>query len=131
MLAELFGTDESKQNYFLALWTIITKVFESLTYKKIHNSKSFFHGQRKARVSDQILTYLNFDTTEVNIFAIEAVLSQCPRGKDLPVALTFTTISSTEFRYSTIKYELLAILCTIIHVITYLITIDSLVGDLN
>lgn len=49
-------------------------------------------------------------TADASEYAIGAVLSQGPKGRDKPVCYASRTLSSTECKYSTIEKELLAII---------------------
>ncbi|GJQ71451.1 hypothetical protein Trydic_g11176 [Trypoxylus dichotomus] len=69
-------------------------------------------------VEDPISQYPDFSktfniTTDASNFAIGAVLSQGPIGKDLPVAYASRTLNPAECNYSIIEKELLAIVWTI------------------
>lgn len=86
---------------------------------------SSFNDLRNALTSDPILIYPNFDetfvlTTDASAFAIGAVLSQGPIGKDLPIAYASRTLCSAESKYSTIERELLAIVWSVKHFRPYL-----------
>ena len=59
-------------------------------------------------------------TTDASAFAIGAVLSQGPIGKDLPIAFASRTLCSAETKYSTIERELLAIVWAVKHFRPYL-----------
>lgn len=86
---------------------------------------SSFNDLRKALISDPILIYPNFEeifvlTTDASAFAIGAVLSQGPVGRDLPIAYASRTLCSAETKYSTIERELLAIVWSVKHFRPYL-----------
>ena len=76
--------------------------------------KNAFEELKKALVENPILIYPNFNeqfllTTDASAFAIGAILSQGPIGKDLPIAYASRTLCPAETKYSTIERELLAI----------------------
>ena len=84
-----------------------------------------FNDLKEALMSDPILIYPNFEepfvlTTDASAFAIGAVLSQGPIGKDLPIAYASRTLCSAETKYSTIERELLAIVWAVKHFRPYL-----------
>lgn len=86
---------------------------------------SAFNELKQALVSDPILTYPNFEetfvlTTDASAFAIGAVLSQGPIGKDLPIGYASRTLCNAETKYSTIERELLAIVWAVKHFRPYL-----------
>lgn len=86
---------------------------------------SSFDELKKALVSNPILIYPNFQepfllTTDASAFAIGAVLSQGPVGKDLPIAYASRTLCNAETKYSTIERELLAIVWAVKHFRPYL-----------
>lgn len=75
--------------------------------------------------SSQILQYPDFSqpfilTTDASQYAVGAVLSQGPVGKDRPIAFASRTLSKTEEAYSTIEKELLAIVWACKHFRPYL-----------
>lgn len=87
--------------------------------------KESFKNLKTALTSDPILIYPNFEepfllTTDASAFAIGAILSQGPVGKDLPIAYASRTLCSAETRYSTIERELLAIVWAVKHFRPYL-----------
>ena len=87
--------------------------------------KSSFKDLKEALVSNPILIYPNFEepfllTTDASAFAIGAILSQGPIGKDLPIAFASRTLCSAETKYSTIERELLAIVWAVKHFRPYL-----------
>ena len=87
--------------------------------------RNSFKELKQALISDPILTYPNFEepfllTTDASGFAIGAVLSQGPIGKDLPIAYASRTLCQAETRYSTIERELLAIVWAVKHFRPYL-----------
>lgn len=80
---------------------------------------------KKALTSTPILIYPNFDepfvlTTDASAFAIGAVLSQGPIGKDLPIGYASRTLCNAECKYSVIERELLAIVWAVKHFRPYL-----------
>lgn len=73
-----------------------------------------FNRCKNILTSSQILIYPEFDkpfilTTDASKYAIGAVLSQGPIGKDRPISFASRTLTKTEEKYSTIEKELLAI----------------------
>lgn len=84
-----------------------------------------FNDLKHALTSTPVLVYPNFNepfllTTDASGFAIGAVLSQGPIGKDLPIAYASRTLCQAESRYSTIERELLAIVWAVKHFRPYL-----------
>lgn len=85
--------------------------------EKLKHTKEFveaFENCKSILTSSHILQYPDFEnpfllTTDASNFAIGAVLSQGPVGKDKPIAFASRTLSKTEENYSTIEKELLAI----------------------
>lgn len=76
-------------------------------------------------ITEPILQYPRFDepfilTTDASLYAIGAVLSQGPIGKDLPIAYASRTLCSAETKYSVIERELLAIVWAVKHFRPYL-----------
>lgn len=76
-------------------------------------------------MNDPILQYPDFNkpfnvTTDASNFAIGAVLSQGPIGKDLPIAYASRTLNTAETHYSTIEKELLAIVYAVKYFRPYL-----------
>lgn len=74
---------------------------------------------------DPILIFLDFSkefilTTDASDYAIGAVLSQGPVGKDRPIAYASRTLNSTEENYSTLEKEFLAIVWAVKHFRPYL-----------
>ena len=73
-----------------------------------------FNKCKTLLTSSHVLQYPDFGkpfilTTDASNFAIGAVLSQGPIGKDRPVAFASRTLTKTEEKYSVIEKELLAI----------------------
>lgn len=73
-----------------------------------------FETCKNILMNDPILQHPDFSkqfnlTTDASNFAIGAVLSQGPIGKDLPIAYASRTLNPAELNYSTIEKELLAI----------------------
>ena len=84
-----------------------------------------FETFRKILTTSPILQYPNFEekfilTTDASNYAIGAVLSQGPIGKDLPIAYASRTLDKAEEKYSTIEKELLAIFWAVNHFRPYL-----------
>lgn len=85
--------------------------------QKITHTKEFVETFEKCRnilTTSNILQYPDFSkpfvlTTDASNYAIGAVLSQGPIGKDKPIGFASRTLSQTEENYSTIEKELLAI----------------------
>lgn len=74
---------------------------------------------------DPILIFPDFSkefilTTDASDYAIGAVLSQGPVGKDRPIAYASRTLNSTEENYSTLEKEFLAIVWAVKHFRPYL-----------
>lgn len=73
-----------------------------------------FNSCKILLTNDPILQYPNFEipfvlTTDASDYALGAVLSQGPIGRDLPVAYASRTLNEHEIHYSTTEKELLAI----------------------
>jgi len=104
----------------------LTKLLQKdVTFHFDEECVNSFNTLRKALTSNPILIYPNFDetfllTTDASSFAIGAVLSQGPVGKDLPIAYASRTLCSAETKYSTIERELLAIVWAVKHFRPYL-----------
>lgn len=85
--------------------------------EKIRHTKEFIEAFERCKsilTTSDILQYPDFSkpfvlTTDASNFAIGAVLSQGPIGKDKPIAFASRTLSKSEENYSTIEKELLAI----------------------
>ena len=85
--------------------------------EKIRHCDDFVMAFNKCKTlltSSHVLQYPDFSkpfvlTTDASNFAIGAVLSQGPIGKDRPVAFASRTLTKTEEKYSVIEKELLAI----------------------
>lgn len=74
---------------------------------------------------DPVLIYPDFSkefilTTDASNYAVGAVLSQGPVGKDRPIAYASRTLNKTEERYSTTEKEFLAIVWAVNHFRPYL-----------
>ncbi|XP_072384610.1 uncharacterized protein [Diabrotica undecimpunctata] len=115
---------------FIPNFAKISKPLTKLLQKDvpfIFNSdcKEAFNELKNILTSDPILIYPNFEepfllTTYASAFAIGAVLSQGPIGKDLPIAYASRTLCGAETKYSTIERELLAIVWAVKHFRPYL-----------
>ena len=84
--------------------------------KIVHNEEflSSFEQCKNLLINEPILQYPNFSkpfnlTTDASNYALGAILSQGPIGKDLPIAYASRTLNDTELNYSVIEKELLAI----------------------
>ena len=82
--------------------------------------KESFDKLRNILSSQPLLQYPDFIqpfviTTDASGYAIGAVLSQGPIGKDLPVAYASRTLNDAEKNYSTVGQELLAIVFAVKH----------------
>lgn len=83
----------------------------------IEHTKDFveaFQTCKEILTSSHVLQYPDFEktfnlTTDASDYALGAVLSQGPIGKDRPIAFASRTLSRSEENYSTIEKELLAI----------------------
>lgn len=95
---------------------------------KIEHTPEFvncFETCRKILMNDPILQHPDFSkpfnlTTDASNYAIGAVLSQGPVGKDLPVAYASRTLNPAEINYSTIEKELLSIVWAVKYFRPYL-----------
>lgn len=77
--------------------------------------KECFEKCKNLLSNDPILQYPDFTkpfivTTDASNYAIGAVLSQGPIGRDKPVAYASRTLSKSEIKYSTIEKEFLSII---------------------
>ena len=85
--------------------------------EKLDHSKQFIETFEKCKnilTTSDVLQYPDFSkpfvlTTDASNYAIGAVLSQGPIGRDKPVAFASRTLSVSEENYSVIEKELLAI----------------------
>lgn len=82
----------------------------------VHNQEfiNCFETCKKILTNDPILQHPDFSkpfvlTTDASNYAVGAILSQGPIGKDLPIAYASRTLNPAEINYSTIEKELLAI----------------------
>lgn len=98
------------------LTLLLRKKEEGNDKKLTHTEDSVeaFEKCKKILTDSDILQYPDFSkdfilTTDASNFAIGAVLSQGPIGKDKPIAYASRTLNRTEENYSTIEKELLAI----------------------
>ena len=87
--------------------------------------KVCFEKCKQLLTVDPVLIYPDFTkefilTTDASDYAIGAVLSQGPVGKDRPIAYASRTLSQTEERYSTTEKEFLAIVWAVKHFRPYL-----------
>lgn len=104
---------------FIKDFAKITKPLTSCLKRdaKIEHTPQFincFEHCKNLLSNEPLLQYPDFDqpfnlTTDASNFAIGAVLSQGPIGKDRPVAYASRTLSESEQNYSTIEKEMLAI----------------------
>lgn len=104
---------------FIKDFAKITKPFTKCLKKgeKIVHNNEFLEAFDRCKniLSNQpLLQYPDFDkpfllTTDASNFAIGAVLSQGPVGKDKPIAYASRTLNSAEQNYSTVEKELLSI----------------------
>lgn len=84
-----------------------------------------FEKCKQLLTMDPILIYPDFTkefvlTTDASDYAIGAVLSQGPIGKDRPIAYASRTLNSSEENYSTTEKEFLAIVWAVKHFRPYL-----------
>lgn len=84
-----------------------------------------FEKCKQLLTMDPILIYPDFTkefslTTDASDYAIGAVLSQGPAGKDRPIAYASRTLNNTEENYSTTEKEFLAIVWAVKHFRPYL-----------
>ena len=88
-------------------------------------TEACFQKCKQLLTLDPVLIYPDFTkefilTTDASDFAIGAVLSQGPVGKDRPIAYASRTLSKTEERYSATEKEFLAIVWAVNHFRPYL-----------
>ncbi|XP_050310841.1 uncharacterized protein LOC126746579 [Anthonomus grandis grandis] len=79
-------------------------------YYRRKECQESFNTLKTALTTDPLLIYPNFEepfilTTDASAFAIGAVLSQGPIGKDMPIAYASRTLCAAETKYSTIEQE--------------------------
>lgn len=104
----------------------LTKLLQKdITFNFDSECVKSFNELKQALTTTPVLIYPNFDeqfllTTDASAFAIGAVLSQGPIGKDLPIAYASRTLCNAESKYSTIERELLAIVWSVKHFRPYL-----------
>lgn len=84
-----------------------------------------FEKCKQILTMDPVLIYPDFTkdfvlTTDASDYAIGAVLSQGPVGKDRPIAYASRTLNKTEEKYSTTEKELLAMVWAVKHFRPYL-----------
>lgn len=104
---------------FIKDFSRITKPLTQCLRKdeKVEHTPEFLKSFNKCKEilsSSAILTHPDFEstfilTTDASKYAIGAVLSQGPIGRDKPIAFASRTLSKSEENYSTIEKELLAI----------------------
>lgn len=104
------------------LTALLRKDVEFIITEEIKES---FEKCKQILTLDPVLTYPDFNkeftlTTDASDFAIGAVLSQGPVGKDRPIAYASRTLTQTEERYSTTEKEFLAIVWAVKHFRPYL-----------
>ena len=83
-------------------------------------SQRAFDKLKNVLCSKPILQYPDFTkpfiiTTDASNYALGAILSQGPVGKDLPIAFASRTLSQAEVNYNTTEKELLAIIFAVKH----------------
>lgn len=91
------------------------------------NEKDTFEKMKEILTSDDILIYPDFSqdfhlTTDASDYAIGAVLSQGPIGKDRPITYISRTLNSAEENYATNEKEMLAIIWSLQKLRNYLYT---------
>lgn len=84
-----------------------------------------FETLRNILCTEPLLRYPNFEekfivTSDASNFAVGAVLSQGPIGKDLPIAYASRTLCEAEINYSAIEKEFLAVVFRVEHFRPYL-----------
>lgn len=89
------------------------------------SQETAFNHFKSILTTEPILQYPNWKepfvlTTDASNFAIGAILSQGPVGKDLPIAYASRTLNKAETSYSTSEKELLAIVWAVKHFRPYL-----------
>lgn len=115
---------------FVKDFSLITKPLTQCLRKgeNIKHTSAFiscFERCKQILTSSSVLQYPDFEksfilTTDASKYAIGAVLSQGPVGKDRPVAFASRTLNKSEENYSTIEKELLAIYWATKHFRPYL-----------
>lgn len=104
---------------FIKDFSLLTKPLTQCLRKdqKIVHNQTFLESFEKCKqilTSTSVLQYPDFTkpfnlTTDASNYAIGAVLSQGPIGKDRPIAFASRTLNKCEEKYATIEKELLAI----------------------
>lgn len=84
-----------------------------------------FNELKESLTTPPVLIYPDFTksfllTTDASNYAIGAIISQGPIGRDLPIAYASRTLNSAERNYSTTEKELLAIVWAVNHFRPYL-----------
>ena len=115
---------------FIPQYAKISKPLTNLLKKDIpfifdQQCKKAFETLKEHLTTEPILIYPNFEepfvlTTDASLYAVGAVLSQGPIGKDLPIAFASRTLCPAETKYSVIERELLAIVWSVKHFRPYL-----------
>lgn len=115
---------------FIKNFAKLTKPFTQCLKKgeKIEHTNEFkqtFELCKNILCNDPILQFPDFEkpfnlTTDASNFALGAVLSQGPIGRDLPVAYASRTLNPAETNYSTIEKELLAVVWAVKYFRPYL-----------
>ena len=115
---------------FIPYFAKIAKPLTALLKKNVdfnwrpEHQKSF-EILRDKLCCEPLLQYPDFNkpfvvTTDASDFALGAVLSQGPIGRDLPISYASRTLQSAEVNYSTTEKELLAIVFAVKHFRPYL-----------
>lgn len=115
---------------FIKDFSLITKPLTQCLRKgeEIQHTPKFIESFKKCKqilTSSSVLQYPDFNkpfilTTDASKYAIGAVLSQGPIGRDRPIAFASRTLNKSEENYSTIEKELLAIYWATKHFRPYL-----------
>lgn len=121
--------------YYRRFIPLFSKVAKPLT-DLLKKEASFVWGKEQDNVftwlrdilcKEPILQYPDFSgpfnvTTDTSGYAVGAVLSQGPIGKDLPISYCSRLLNSAERKYSTVEWELLAIVYAVHYFRPYIYT---------
>ena len=102
-------------NFASIVKPLTTLLKKSIDFQWDQAQEESFNEIKKILCSQPLLQYPDFMqpfviTTDASGYALGAILSQGPIGRDLPVAYTSRTLNTAELNYSTTEKELLTII---------------------